>query len=148
LTVMLGGKNPEKRMIKYLIAHIGHTTKDSEHISWWKPESNGYTICIDKAGEYSEEEARGICKIGLCIAVQAETAAEVARSTPYYRRTDGSLAKLYDGDQHRPVPNDLKVWKHLLAGRLGGCAHPDKPTPIGAKARAIYLPSSAPYPTK
>lgn len=90
-------------MTKYLIAHIGHTTKDSEHVCWWKPESKGYTICLDKAGEYSEEEARGICKVGLCIAVQSETAAEVARSTPYYRRTDGSLAKLYDGDQHRMI---------------------------------------------
>ncbi len=130
-------------MTEYLIAHIGHTQKHDEHVCWWKPESKGYTICIDKAGRYSEEEARSICRTGLCIAVPAGIAAELVRSTPYYRRTDGSLAKLYDGDKHRPVPNDLQAWKHLLAGRLGGCAHPEKPTPIGAKARAIYLPPNA-----
>jgi hypothetical protein len=130
-------------MTAYLIAHIGHTTKSHEHITWWKPESKGYTICIDKAGRYSEEDARSICTVGLCIAVPADVVYAISRSTPYYRKQDGSLAKLYDGDQHRPVPNDLQAWKHLLSGRLGGCAHPDKPTPIGAKARAIYLPPNA-----
>jgi hypothetical protein len=130
----------EKRVTKFLIAHIGHTQKHDEHVCWWKPESKGYTICIDKAGRYSEEEARSICTIGLCIAVQEDTAEDVARSTPYYRKGDGTLAKLYDGDQCRPVPNDQQVWKILLAGRLVGCAKPEKPTPIGAKARAIYLP--------
>ena len=132
-------------MTKYLIAHIGHTAKHSEHVCWWKPDSKGYTICIDKAGEYSEEEARAICRIGLCIAVPKEVAAVDALSTPYYRRSDGNLSKLYDGDQHRPVPNGLQVWKRLLAGRLSGCAHPDKPTPIGAKARAIYLPPNVEF---
>ena len=127
-------------MSTYLIAHIAHTSKHSEHVCWWKPDSNGYTICIDKAGQYNEDKARDICQSGLCIAVQIDTATAVSRSTPYYRKTNGELARLYDGGECRPVPNDLQVWKHLLAGRLGGCAHPYKPTPIGAKARAIYLP--------
>jgi hypothetical protein len=126
-------------MITYLIAHIGHSRKDDEHICWWKPDSKGYTICIDKAGEYSEAEARSICVSTLCIAVPKEVAASVSRSTPYYRRSNGMLAPLYDGTNHRPVPNLLPEWKHLLAGRLADCAHPIKPTPIGAKSRAIYL---------
>lgn len=129
-------------MSEYLIAHIGHTHKHHEHVTWWKPDSCGYTICIDKAGRYSEERARGICTIGSCIAVLIETASAIARSTPYRRDPDGTLVKLYDGDQHRPVPNDIQSWKHLLDARLGGCAHPDKPTPKGVKARAIYLPDT------
>lgn len=123
----------------YLIAHIGHTQNHHEHITWWNPNSRGYTICTAKAGRYDEAEARSICGVGSCIAVPVCTAMEIARSTPYYRRSDGTLSKLYDGGPHRPVPNDLQAWKHLLAGRLSGCAHPEKPTPIGKKARAIYL---------
>jgi thymidine kinase len=41
---------------EYLIAHIGHTHKGHEHVTWWKPNSCGYTVCIDKAGRYSEDE--------------------------------------------------------------------------------------------
>lgn len=133
----------QKHGDEYLIAHIGHTQKHHEHVFWWKPNSKGYTICIDKAGRYSEEEARSICAFGECIAVPTDKAEEVARSTPYYRRTDGSLAKLYDGDNHRPVPNDMQAWKHLLAASLCCCNRPHKPTPISAtKARAIYLTES------
>lgn len=127
----------------YLIAHIEHTGKWSEHVVWWKPDSRGYTLCIDKAGTYSEDEARDICSNGSCIAVAFSVANQVSRSTPYYRQADGNLAKLYDGDKHRVVPNLLNVWKHLLAGRLHGCAHPVKPTPIGARARAIYIDAIA-----
>lgn len=124
----------------YLIAHIGHTHKGYEHIIWWAPDSRGYTICIEKAGLYSEDQARGVCVNESCIAVRKAVAEPLARSTPYYRRSDGRLYRLYDGGPHRPVPNELRVWKHLLAGRLARCAHPIKPTPISAaKARAIYL---------
>lgn len=126
-------------MSDYLIAHIGHTTKWCEHISWWKPDSRGYTLCIDKAGLYTEAESRSICQSGICIAVPKSVAAKLSRTTPYYRRADGTLNKLYDGGPHTVVPNDLEVWRALFSGRLGGCAHPEKPTPIGAKARAIYL---------
>ncbi len=126
--------------MKYLIAHVEHTHKEHEHVTWWKPDSRGYTICIDKAGRYSEEEARDICRHGSCIAVPEQLAESLALSTPYYRRSDGRLNKLYDGDNHRPVPNALTAWKPLLAGRLSEFAHPSKPKPISAtKARAIYL---------
>lgn len=129
-------------MSGYLIAHIGHTIKSNEHITWWKPESRGYTFCIDKAGVYTEDEARDICRTGACIAVPKEVAEPMARSTPYYRRSDGTLNKLYDGGPHRVVPNDHLIWKALLSGRLSKCAHPEKPTPISAsKARSIYLPA-------
>jgi hypothetical protein len=127
-------------MSDYLIAHIGHTRKDCEHITWWKPDSRGYTFCIDKAGLYDEAEARSICSGGgACIAVPKSVAAPLAHTTPYYRRADGTLNKLYDGGPHAVVPNDLQIWKTLLSGRLERCDHPDKPTPIGAKARAIYI---------
>lgn len=127
-------------MSDYLIAHIGHTKRSDEHVTWWKPDSRGYTVCIDKAGVYSEDEARRICSVGICIAVPKEVAEPLARTTPYYRRSDGTLNKLYDGGPHHVVPNDLKDWKVLLSGRLANCAHPEKPTPIStSKARAIYL---------
>lgn len=125
--------------MKYLIAHIGHTIKEHEHISWWNPDSRGYTICIDKAGRYDESEARSICKYGSCIAIPVAAAEPVARSTPYYRRMDGSLNKLYDGGQHRVAPNCIATWAHLTAARLD-CGRHEKPTPISAKkARAIYI---------
>jgi hypothetical protein len=130
-------------MTEYLIAHIGHTIKHHEHITWWNPDSRGYTICIDKAGLYSEDKARSICQNGSCIAVAKPVAEHMARSTPYYRKPNGTLGKLYDGGPHRVVPNDLCAWKHLLAGRLSDCAHPIKPTPIGARDRAIYIDSIA-----
>lgn len=131
-------------MNEYLIAHIGHTIKSHEHITWWKPAHCGYTICIDKAGVYSEDEARRICENeSRCIAVLKVHAEAFARSTPYYRKSDGTLAKLYDGGPHRPVPNSQEAWKHLLAARLSGCAHPIKPTSIGARGRSIYIDTIA-----
>ena len=126
-------------MIHYLIAHIGHTTKDSEHIIWWNPDSRGYTYCIDKAGRYDEEEARQICQYGSCVAIPKADAKTVGRSTPYFRRMDGTLNKLYDGGPHLVVPNSVEAWVHLKDRRLD-CGRHDKPTPISAKkARAIYL---------
>lgn len=127
-------------MSEYLIAHIGHTIKSSEHITWWRPDSRGYTVCIEKAGIYSEAEARGICSHVSCIAVTKAEVAKLSRGTPYYRRGDGTLARLYDGGDHVVVPNGRKEWAALMASRIF-CGKPDKPTPIGAKARAIYLPA-------
>ena len=128
----------------YLIAHIGHTQRFSEHVCWWKPDSRGYTICIDKAGRYDKAEAESICQYGGCIAVPVEKVEPLARSTPYYRLPKGTLAKLYDGGPHRPVENDHQAWRHLLNSRLL-CAHKvEKPTPIpSSKARAIYLQNEA-----
>lgn len=126
-------------MSEYLIAHIGHSAKWHEHVCWWKPDSRGYTICVDKAGRYSETEARSICQHGECVAIPVTEAEALARSTPYYRQPNGTLAKLYDGDQHRPVPNSREAWRTLLAVNIVSAPRWSKPTPIGAKARAIYL---------
>jgi len=127
-------------MSDYLIAHIGHSIH--EHIVWWKPDERGYTVCIDKAGKYSETAAQAICRPGSCIAVTMRVALEFARGTPYYRLSTGDLARLYDGGEHRVVPNSKEAWKYLLAWRLDteGMDKPSKPTPIGRKSRAIYLP--------
>lgn len=126
-------------MSTHLIAHIGHTNKEHEHITWWKPDSCGYTFCIDKAGRYSADEARRICHHGECIAVLYADAYEESCSTPYYRRQDGTLNKLYDGGPHRVVPNSTQAWKNLLVKRLD-CGSHATPTPISAKkARAIYV---------
>ena len=124
---------------EYLIAHVGHTQKHDEHICWWRPESRGYTICVDKAGRYTEEEARSICTGTVCIAVPVDAAVKISRTTPYYRLPNGTLGKLYDGGPHRPVENNSKAWTaiKLAALVIGRYA---KPTPITpSKARAIYL---------
>lgn len=128
-------------MSMYLIAHIGHTTKWNEHVTWWKPDSRGYTVCIEKAGLYSEDEARSICRHGSCIAVRKDEAAKLARGTPYYRQGGGMLARLYDGGDHIVVPNGKDEWAALMASRMD-CGKTERPTPIGTKARAIYLPSN------
>lgn len=126
--------------MEYLIAHIGHTLKSHEHVTWWKPDSCGYTICIDKAGRYSEDEARSICQYGSSIAVRVQAVESLARSTPYFRRSDGKLAKLYDGGPHRPVENDAQAWRHLLSNRLLCSKTTKRPTPMASsKRRAIYL---------
>lgn len=124
---------------EFLIAHVGHTGKMDEHVCWWRPESKGYTICVDKAGRYGESEARGICERSECIAVPFEAAAALARTTPYYRQSNGTLARLYDGGPHRPVENSRTAWTaiKLAAFVIGTYA---KPTPITpSKTRAIYL---------
>ena len=133
-------------MIEYLIAHIGHTTKSCEHVYWWNPDGKGYTICVDKAGRYSGEQAAKICRTGECIAVAVDSVEPLARSTPYYRLTNGTLAKLYDGGPHRPVQNSRGVWHALMLSRTYPQAvKPSKPTPIAvSKARAIYLDGVAP----
>ena len=126
-------------MSEYLIAHVGHTHKHDEHICWWKPDSCGYTICVDKAGRYSEKEAKVICASSKCMAVPIQAATDLARSTPYYRTPNGTLAKLYDGGPHRPVDNRPKEWASLKAQALviGKYA---KPTPMAvSKQRSIYL---------
>lgn len=128
-------------MSQYLIAHIGHSIKDSEHITWWRPDGRGYTVCIEKAGIYSEDEARSICSHGCCIAVKKAEAAKLSRGTPYYRRSDGTLARLYDGSNHVVVPNGKTEWAALMAARMD-CGRTDKPTPKApSKTRAIYLPA-------
>ncbi|ABM32326.1 hypothetical protein QRO08_16005 [Paracidovorax citrulli] len=126
-------------MAEYLIAHVGHTGKWDEHICWWKPESKGYTICTAKAGRYTAEKAREICTSSECIAVPAEAAEGLARTTPYFWQSNGSLAKLYDGGPHTPVENSSRAWTKLKADALviGKYA---KPTPMApSRARAIYL---------
>lgn len=126
--------------MEYIIAHIGHTLKSHEHVTWWKPDSRGYTICIDKAGRYSEGAARSVCQYGGSIAVPVGAAESLVRSTPYYRTKDGNLAKLYDGGPHRPVENEAQAWRHLLSNRLLCSKTTERPTPMPrGKARAIYL---------
>jgi hypothetical protein len=126
-------------MSAYLIAHVGHTGRHNEHICWWKPDSRGYTICVDKAGVYGEEEAARICDDGTCVAVPPEHAQAVARSHPYFRRSNGTLSPLYDGSNHRPVPNSKEAWTRILDHARPRSRRALKPTPIGVKARAIYL---------
>lgn len=124
----------------YLIAHIEHSHKQSHHVSWWKPDSLGYTICIDKAGLYSEAEASAICRAGSCIAVLAQDVEPLARSTPYSRMRGGKLIQMYDGGPHRPVVNDAMAWLHLLSKRLLCSKTTDRPTPMPvSKSRAVYL---------
>jgi len=126
--------------VEYLIAHIGHTQKGDEHILWWKPDSRGYTACVDKAGRYSEEKALSICGGGECIAVPVVTPESMARSTPYFRLSTGRLARLYDGGPHRPVENCASSWRTLLSARRICSKNVSRPTPMAAsKRRAIYL---------
>ena len=133
-------------MDQYLIAHIGHTTKWCEHITWWKPDSCGYTFCIEKAGLYEHHQATSICTtaggFGICIAVTKEVVQQIARSTPFYQNHLAEAARLYDGGDLVVVPNSPQAWRHLLMHRLD-TGRIEKPTPIASnKARAFYLPEA------
>lgn len=127
-------------MSHYIIAHIGHSTKWSEHIHWWKPESMGYTFCLERAGLYDLKEAEAICDNGLCIAVSKFDAEKIAKGEPFYRRSDGELARMYDGHCVAVVPNSADAWSHLFLSCISPSRKIDRPTPIGKKARAVYLP--------
>lgn len=127
-------------MSHYIIAHIGHSTKWSEHIHWWKPESKGYTFDIDRAGLYDLREAEAICDSGVCIAVSKHDAGLIAKGNPFFRRSDGELRRLYDVHCFAVVPNSAEAWQHLFKCCIYPNRKKDKPTPIGKKARAIYLP--------
>ena len=122
----------------FLIAHAGHTIASHEHILWYGQNSRGYTICIDKAGRYTKDEAIDICVRSECIAVPENAIVDLAKTTPYYRRANGTLNKLYDGDSHRPVENSKQAWRQIqqIALIVGAYA---KPTPIAqSKMRSIY----------
>ncbi len=142
---MMDANDQVKSDSGYLIAHIGHTLKSHEHVTWWKPNSRGYTICIDKAGRYTAEEAQGICRDGVCIAVPVHSTYPMARGTPHYRQSNGTLAGLYDGGPHRVVENKAKVWHRLMSDRLLCSKTVQRPTPMpSSKARAIYLDPASP----
>ena len=127
-------------MSEYLIAHAGHTLRCHEHVTWWNTDHRGYTVCTIKAGRYSKEEATAICISSQCVAIPVESVTEIAKTTPYYRRSDGSLNRLYDGGKLAPVENSKEAWKHLSAKAMivGRYA---KSTPMSpTKRRAIYVP--------
>lgn len=128
-------------MNAFLIAHVGHTSRTNEHVVWWAPDRCGYAWCVDNAGLYSESEARSICHgTTSCIAVAKEVVESLSLGTPYYRRSDGSLDRLYDGGEHNVVPNTRDAWKTLMAHALPKGEKTVTPTPIGSRSRAIYLP--------
>lgn len=125
-------------MNNFIVLHVGHTTQYHEHIQLWAPESKGYVVCIDRAGRYSEEEARRICNgCCECVAVPYDYLNKFARSTPYYlRERTGTVAKFYDGDSHRPIQNSKQDWKIILKSDrlIGKC----KPTPARS-FRSFYI---------
>lgn len=134
--------------MQFLIAHIGHTCKSNEHITWWNPDCAGYTICTAKAGRYSEDKAKEISRYGHSMAVPLPVAEALTRGVPKYRKHDGTLANMYDGSLHKPVENTPENWKQLIAGRLDCGVVPHKPTPMPrSKSRAIYLDTVQPVPT-
>lgn len=45
----------------FLIESLEHNRGDGV-IIWWGPHQRGYTTSLSRAGRYSEEEARAICK--------------------------------------------------------------------------------------
>lgn len=132
-------------MSAYVIAHVGHTTKSTEHVVWWAANRRGYTLCVGRAGRYSEAEARSICRDGTeCVAIPVSGAEKLARSLPYYRTLAGTLNPLYDAAV-APVENSRKAWNALLAARLHTSPSMPKPTPMPRhKSRAIYLDGIVP----
>lgn len=123
----------------FLIAHIGHTTANHEHIQFYAPDARGYVICVEKAERYSEDEAKNACNGAQeLIIVSEHEAQKIAKTTPYFVTNKGELRKLYDGDSHKPIPNNKESWKFLMNCRVRTKDRPLKPTPIRG-SRAVYL---------
>lgn len=43
-----------------VIRDIGYWIWSNEHGKWWRPDSNGYTDCLEEAGIYSHVETQQI----------------------------------------------------------------------------------------
>lgn len=121
--------------MEYLIASVKHTTKDTPHIIWWRPDSRGYTPVIDRAGRYTAEEAAKLNDGIDVIAVKASVVGHFSRPTPYYK----PACKYYD-HEGPVVQNIVQNWNGLRISRLeeGRREEKFKCTPFRKKSTLVY----------
>lgn len=128
----------------YFIASIKHTNKNHEHITWWGPNSCGYTPVVgDYIGQYSIEDAAHLNDGLVYIAVPVEIVRALLSPEPYFR--PHAPARFYD--QRGPVvDNTRNNWIALLAASLrDGRPAKVKPKPevFRGKRRSFALEGNA-----
>lgn len=121
--------------MSYYIASLKHTHKHHEHITFWGPDSRGYTpVAGEFIGKYDAAQAAKLNNGVDYIAIPVEVVQTVLAAEPYWKPG----ARFYD--QRGPVvPNDKRAWDILIAGSLqDGRTHKPKPEPFKGKRRAIF----------
>lgn len=121
-------------MTNYYIASIKHTNRYHEHITWWGPDSCGYTPVVgDRIGEYDADFAREHNTGMDYIAVPVEAVQALLSAEPEYKPG----ARFYD--QRGPVvENTRENWQALIAASMieGRYSKP-KPVVFTGKWRVI-----------
>lgn len=123
---------------RYYIASLKHTSRDHEHITWWKSDHRGYTPVSERAWEYTAAEAARLNDGFDCLAVPVEAVKALQSPTPFYRRSNGEAAQFYDYDG-AVVDNTRANWNRLIAAALPGQVYKPKPEVYRRARRSFAL---------
>jgi hypothetical protein len=97
----------------FYIASLKHTNKHHEHITFYGPDSRGYTLVIGESiGKYTLQEAAKLNDGIDCLAIPVDDVHALLSPEPYYRHQSGAPHRVYD--QRGPVLDNTKdIWAML-----------------------------------
>lgn len=126
-----------------LIASLKHTSKNDEHITFWRPAHRGYTPVLTQAGHYNDAEAAKLNDGENHIAVEFDEVLKLSKPTPYFR-ADGK-SQFYD-NEGPVVENGRANWNRLIAVSMeaGRSVAKPKPEVFRGYRRAVFGSTGAP----